>query len=80
MSVKDRQEEGVLTPGEPPTPEAPDTIDKADIERLGRQRPEILGSWFSEAFFVFTVVTSMMMSEYFVSLPLAPFQNTQLIC
>lgn len=75
MSVKDRQEDGVLTPGEPPTPEPNETIDKSDIERLGRQRPTILGTWFAEFFFVFTIVTSMMMSEYFVRAPLPLFCN-----
>ncbi|KAG6015005.1 hypothetical protein E4U41_004719, partial [Claviceps citrina] len=41
-------------------------LDKATIERLGRQRPAALGGWASEAFFVFTIVMSMMMSEYFI--------------
>jgi MFS family permease len=48
-------------------PADPETLDAAEIERLGRQRPEILPSWFAEAGFVFTIVVSMMMSEYFIS-------------
>lgn len=63
----DRPDEGVLTPGEAPTPDSPDTFDKADIERLGRQRPDLLPNWLAETGFVFTIVFSMMMSEYFVS-------------
>uniref|UniRef100_A0A0B7K8X8 Major facilitator superfamily (MFS) profile domain-containing protein n=1 Tax=Bionectria ochroleuca TaxID=29856 RepID=A0A0B7K8X8_BIOOC len=38
-----------------------------ELERLGRQRPEILKSWLVEVSFVTTVVLSMMMSEYFIS-------------
>ena len=57
---------GVLTPGEPPTPPSQDQVDKADMERLGRQRPDLLRNWLGEAGFVFTIVFSMMMSEYFV--------------
>ncbi|PNY25128.1 Uncharacterized protein TCAP_04939 [Tolypocladium capitatum] len=44
----------------------PKTLRRADIERLGRQRPAVLAHWFTEAGFVFAVVTSMMMSEYFI--------------
>ncbi|GAO18989.1 hypothetical protein UVI_02060620 [Ustilaginoidea virens] len=42
-------------------------MDKATIERLGRQRPDLLPGCFAEAFFVFTVVMSMMIGEYFIS-------------
>lgn len=46
---------------------AADCLDKAEIERLGRARPEVFKSWYAEAAFVATVVTSMMVSEYFIS-------------
>lgn len=67
-------ESGVLSPrgtslssSSGPGPDTPETLDTPDIERLGRQRPAILPSWLAEAGFVFTIVTSMMMSEYFIS-------------
>ncbi|KID81816.1 drug resistance protein [Metarhizium guizhouense ARSEF 977] len=41
-------------------------LDQATIERLGRQRPDALSNWLAESFFVFTIVMSMMMSEYFI--------------
>lgn len=44
----------------------PEYMDKATLERLGRQRPDVLSNWFTESFFVFTIVMSMMMSEYFI--------------
>ncbi|KAI0130264.1 major facilitator superfamily domain-containing protein [Xylariales sp. AK1849] len=55
-----------------PEPEAynsdhPDALGKADIERLGRQRPSVFPAASAEAGFVFTVIMSMMMSEYFIS-------------
>ncbi|CAG9977612.1 unnamed protein product [Clonostachys byssicola] len=61
---------GVLAHGaDPPTTPAPDTptMSNEELERLGRQRPEILKSWLVEVSFVTTVVLSMMMSEYFIS-------------
>lgn len=39
----------------------------ADIERLGRERPACFRTWFAEVAFVVTVVSSMMMSEYWIS-------------
>ncbi|KAH7310465.1 major facilitator superfamily domain-containing protein [Stachybotrys elegans] len=48
-----------------PSP-TPDVLDKAAVERLGRQRPELLSSVPMEVAFVATVVCSMMMSEYFI--------------
>jgi MFS family permease len=42
-------------------------FDKAQIERLGRQRPAVLSTTAAEIGFVFTIVVSMMMSEYFLS-------------
>ncbi|KAK6953325.1 hypothetical protein Daesc_005628 [Daldinia eschscholtzii] len=40
---------------------------KVDIERLGRQRPETLPNWAAEVGFIFAVVASLFMSEYFIS-------------
>ncbi|KAL7619773.1 hypothetical protein AAE478_010315 [Parahypoxylon ruwenzoriense] len=54
----------------PETPESGDNREpfgKADIERLGRQRPESLANWAAEAGFVFAVIASLCMSEYFIS-------------
>lgn len=45
---------------------APEAMDKETIERLGRQRPEILPSWFAEVMFVFSVVMSTTIGEYFI--------------
>ncbi|KAM0424172.1 hypothetical protein ACHAPT_010541 [Fusarium lateritium] len=42
-------------------------FDQKEIERLGRERPACFHSWFAEIGFVFAVVGSMMVSEYFVS-------------
>ncbi|EFR04033.1 drug resistance protein [Nannizzia gypsea CBS 118893] len=47
--------------------DAHEYLSKAHLERLGRQRPAIFSSWLTEACFVFTVVMSMMMSEYYIS-------------
>lgn len=44
-----------------------DVLTKADIERLGRQRPEEFTKVATEAGFVFTIIASMMMSEFFIS-------------
>jgi hypothetical protein len=77
MAIQDDRpvDAGVLTPGQQtPTPDSPDTLDKADIERLGRQRPDLLPTWYAEVGFVFTIVFSMMMSEYFVRPP--PFYTS----
>jgi len=41
--------------------------EKARIERLGRQRPEALGSAWKEVGFVFSVTMSQLLTEYFVS-------------
>lgn len=46
---------------------SPEYMDKAQIERLGRQRPIVFSTWISEVTFVITVVMSMVMSEYFIS-------------
>lgn len=58
-------EEGILSPAS--EDDAPETLAKADIQRLGRQRPAALSTALVEAGFVATVVMSMMMSEYFIS-------------
>ncbi|XXH01264.1 carbonyl reductase (NADPH-dependent) ari1 [Hypoxylon texense] len=42
-------------------------LGRAEIEKLGRQRPEVLAGWAAEAGFVFAVVASLCMSEYFIS-------------
>ncbi|KAI1771513.1 MFS general substrate transporter [Hypoxylon cercidicola] len=44
-----------------------ETLDKTEVERLGRQRPETLANCAAEVGFVFTVVASLCMSEYFIS-------------
>ncbi|KAK9774620.1 putative Major facilitator superfamily (MFS) profile domain-containing protein [Seiridium cardinale] len=45
----------------------PEALTRADIERLGRQRPAAFAKASTETFFVITVIVSMMMSEYFIS-------------
>ncbi|KAI1075195.1 MFS general substrate transporter [Whalleya microplaca] len=52
--------------GTPPN-DNPEILDKGDIERLGRQRPEALPTAFAEAGFVFAITASLCMSEYFIS-------------
>ncbi|KAK6214362.1 hypothetical protein LQW54_004411 [Pestalotiopsis sp. IQ-011] len=53
--------------GPPDGCDSPETLTKANIERLGRERPAAFTRWTSEVTFVFTIIVSMMMSEYFVS-------------
>ncbi|KAI0377189.1 MFS general substrate transporter [Hypomontagnella monticulosa] len=59
---------GVFDP-EPGTPESGimEAPSKADIERLSRQRPDVLVNWAAEAGFIFAIVASLFMSEYFIS-------------
>ncbi|KAI1805615.1 MFS general substrate transporter [Daldinia bambusicola] len=59
---------GIFDQG-PGTPEEGNCEDlgKVDIERLGRQRPETLPNWAAEFSFIFAVVASLFMSEYFIS-------------
>ncbi|KAH8883782.1 MFS general substrate transporter [Thozetella sp. PMI_491] len=47
--------------------ETDETLTPAEIERLGRQRPDVFKSALSEWLFVFSVVASLLMSEYLVS-------------
>ncbi|KAF2159094.1 hypothetical protein M409DRAFT_71223 [Zasmidium cellare ATCC 36951] len=44
-----------------------DESETARIERLGRQRPEKLGSMWKEVGFVFSITVSQLLSEYFIS-------------
>lgn len=44
-----------------------EVLTEAEIERLGRVRPAYFKTWWSEIAFVVTVVSSMMMSEYWIS-------------
>lgn len=62
-------DEGVLSPDRRSREEddCPETLAKPDIERLGRQRPAAFSTAYVEVGFVFTVVLSMMMSEFFIS-------------
>ncbi|KAI0836866.1 MFS general substrate transporter [Hypoxylon sp. FL0890] len=59
---------GVFAPN-PGTPESgsSDNLGKTDIERLGRQRPDTLPNWAAEVGFVFAIVSSLCVSEYFFS-------------
>ncbi|KAK6077625.1 major facilitator superfamily transporter [Seiridium cupressi] len=60
--------EGTRTPGSGAYDnDVPEALTKADIERLGRQRPAAFAKASTETFFVITVIVSMMMSEYFIS-------------
>ncbi|KAI0472207.1 major facilitator superfamily domain-containing protein [Xylariaceae sp. FL0804] len=51
----------------PGADEATNAPDKADVERLGRQRPHVFPTAFAEVTFVFAVLMSMVMSEYTIS-------------
>ncbi|KAK2614702.1 hypothetical protein N8I77_001507 [Diaporthe amygdali] len=51
----------------PPTIRDPATFQKADLERLGRQRPDEFKTAVSEIFFCSSMLVSMLMSEYFIS-------------
>ncbi|KAH9905828.1 major facilitator superfamily domain-containing protein [Xylariomycetidae sp. FL2044] len=55
-------------PGDPDvTDGGPETLSRAEIERLGRERPACLPTAWAEVAFVFAVLASMGMSEYFIS-------------
>ncbi|KAI1195426.1 major facilitator superfamily-domain-containing protein [Nemania serpens] len=47
--------------------EASTPLDKAGLERLGRQRPASFHNAYSECGFVLSIILSMMMCEYFIS-------------
>lgn len=47
--------------------EDPETLDEAEIKRLGRERPKIFKTLFNELGFVLTILFSLTMSEYFIS-------------
>ncbi|KAF4983544.1 hypothetical protein FZEAL_1079 [Fusarium zealandicum] len=66
MAEKDGTANGVLD-GRRETAEPFPVYDQKEIERLGRERPACFHSWYAEMGFVFAVVGSMMVSEYFVS-------------
>ncbi|KAL2203736.1 drug resistance protein [Sarocladium strictum] len=55
------------TTADVPRDDSPETLDEAKLERLGRQRPEALKNALTEFFFVFTMLLSMMMSEFYIS-------------
>ncbi|KAK8024173.1 MFS general substrate transporter [Apiospora rasikravindrae] len=63
------ENKGVLTPDENAyaSDRTQDEFNKTEIERLGRQRPEILSSAIVEFGFVTSIIMSMMMGEFFVS-------------
>ncbi|KAI1421584.1 major facilitator superfamily-domain-containing protein [Xylaria sp. FL1777] len=46
---------------------SPGVLDKAELERLARQRPSIFHNAYSEYGFLLSIILSMMMSEYFIS-------------
>lgn len=46
----------------PPMAQDPATLDKADLERLGRQRPETFKNAISEIAFCSSMLVSMLMS------------------
>ncbi|KAM0344143.1 hypothetical protein ACHAPU_007865 [Fusarium lateritium] len=64
MTEKVDTPSGVLDPG--PSRE-PSLFDQKELDRLGRERPACFSSLLSELGFVFAIVGSMMVSEYFVS-------------
>lgn len=68
MTDSQRQDNGVLTPtSDVEGASTPTTLDKAQIELLGRQRPPTFKNATSEYGFVLAIILSMMMSEYFIS-------------
>ncbi|RYC64214.1 hypothetical protein CHU98_g2008 [Xylaria longipes] len=47
--------------------DSPEILDKAELERLARQRPATFHNAYSEYGFVLSIILSMMMCEYFIS-------------
>ncbi|KAF4460916.1 hypothetical protein FALBO_12299 [Fusarium albosuccineum] len=54
-------------PLETPSQEPSIIFDQKEIERLGRERPACFHNWMAEVGFVFAVVGSMMVGEYYLS-------------
>ncbi|KAK4108903.1 MFS general substrate transporter [Canariomyces notabilis] len=51
----------------PPQCSTPQTIDAHELERLGRQRPDVFPNTFYEVMFCGSLLVSMLMAEYFIS-------------
>ena len=58
---------GILSDNDTPPAERGHGLTKEAVERLGRERPPLLGSMVAEVGFVTAIVLSMMMSEFFIS-------------
>ncbi|CAF3530105.1 hypothetical protein FGSG_07550 [Fusarium graminearum PH-1] len=68
MTEKDETPSGVLDQERNPSQSRePSLFNQKELERLGRERPACFASIWSEIGFIFAVVGSMMVSEYFVS-------------
>ncbi|SPJ88782.1 related to multidrug resistance protein [Fusarium torulosum] len=65
MTEKDGTPSGVLDQGS--QSREPSVFDQKELDRLGRERPACFSSLWSELGFIFAIVGSMMVSEYFVS-------------
>ncbi|KAM0185760.1 hypothetical protein ACHAPA_011785 [Fusarium lateritium] len=65
MTEKDGTPSGVLD--QDSQSREPSLFDQKELDRLGRERPACFNSLWSELGFIFAVVGSMMVSEYFVS-------------
>ncbi|KAJ6790064.1 hypothetical protein PWT90_03975 [Aphanocladium album] len=62
---QDTAEQGIASSNNTSTNK--EALTEAEIERLGRIRPAYFKTWWSEVAFVVTVVSSMVMSEYWIS-------------
>ncbi|KAI6766086.1 hypothetical protein HG530_007156 [Fusarium avenaceum] len=65
MTEKDETHSGILDQAS--QSREPSLFDQKELDRLGRERPACFSSLWSELGFIFAVVGSMMVSEYFVS-------------
>ncbi|KAK8005315.1 major facilitator superfamily domain-containing protein [Apiospora arundinis] len=63
------ENEGVLAPDENAysSDQTQDEFNKAEIERLGRMRPEALSSFVVEFGFITSIILAMMLGEFFIS-------------
>lgn len=61
------QDPGFLSEASISTCQADAVLSAAEIDRLGRARPAVFKTTFSEIAFILTVVSSMMMSEFWIS-------------